>query len=85
MGRGDVLAGVEITVACDVTNPLYGPTGAARVFGPQKGATPEAVEQLDHACISSRFGPVMMISRTHRERAPRAGSASACSRSSARR
>jgi glycerate kinase len=48
-GRGDRLGGVEIVVACDVTNPLYGPNGAARVFGPQKGATPEVVDQLDRA------------------------------------
>lgn len=34
-------------VACDVKNPLYGPEGAAHIFGPQKGATPEMVEQLD--------------------------------------
>jgi glycerate 2-kinase len=37
----------EIEVLCDVTNPLTGPDGAARVFGPQKGATPEMVEQLE--------------------------------------
>ena len=37
-----------ITVACDVTNPLYGPEGAAYVFGPQKGATPEQVIELDN-------------------------------------
>ena len=36
-----------IRVACDVTNPLTGPNGAATVFGPQKGATPEMVSQLD--------------------------------------
>lgn len=36
-----------IEVACDVTSPLVGPHGAARVFGPQKGATPDAVERLD--------------------------------------
>ncbi len=36
-----------ITVACDVTNPLTGPDGAAHVYGPQKGATPGQVEQLD--------------------------------------
>jgi glycerate kinase len=48
-GRGDRLGGVEIIVACDVTNPLYGPNGAARVFGPQKGASPEVIEQLDAA------------------------------------
>lgn len=33
--------------ACDVTNPLYGPDGAAYVFSPQKGASPEEVEILD--------------------------------------
>lgn len=36
-------------VACDVTNPLLGKEGASAVFGPQKGATPELVEQLDKA------------------------------------
>ncbi len=34
-------------VACDVTNPLCGPTGCSAIFGPQKGATPEMVEQMD--------------------------------------
>ena len=34
-------------IACDVTNPLFGPNGASHVFGPQKGATPEIVEILD--------------------------------------
>jgi len=38
---------VSVEVACDVTNPLFGPQGAARVYAPQKGATPEAVEALD--------------------------------------
>ena len=37
----------EILVACDVTNPLYGPRGAARVFAPQKGATPAQMRRLD--------------------------------------
>jgi glycerate kinase len=36
-------------VACDVTNPLCGPEGASAIYGPQKGATPEIVEQLDAA------------------------------------
>ena len=36
-----------IRVACDVTNPLTGPNGAASVFGPQKGATPEMIPELD--------------------------------------
>lgn len=34
-------------VACDVNNPLYGKNGAAYIYGPQKGATPEIVKQLD--------------------------------------
>jgi len=41
------LQGVEIIVACDVTNPLCGEHGASRVFGPQKGATPEMAQVLD--------------------------------------
>ncbi len=41
------LKGVEIEVACDVDNPLTGRTGAAQVYGPQKGATPKMVKQLD--------------------------------------
>jgi glycerate kinase len=39
--------GVRLRVLCDVRNPLLGPRGAARVFGPQKGAGPEAVEELE--------------------------------------
>ena len=38
---------VKITVLTDVQNPLLGPDGAARVYGPQKGATPEQVEALE--------------------------------------
>jgi glycerate 2-kinase len=36
-------------VACDVNNPLCGPTGATVIYGPQKGATPEMVAELDQA------------------------------------
>lgn len=43
------LAGIEILVAADVDNPLCGPRGASHVFGPQKGANPAQVEQLDRA------------------------------------
>jgi glycerate kinase len=39
----------EVDVACDVTNPLTGPHGASAVYGPQKGATPEMVAELDAA------------------------------------
>ncbi|MDR1651310.1 MAG: glycerate kinase, partial [Synergistaceae bacterium] len=38
---------IEITAMCDIDNPLYGKTGAAYVFAPQKGADPEMVEFLD--------------------------------------
>ena len=43
------LAEAEIVVACDVDNPLCGARGASAVFGPQKGATPEMVAELDAA------------------------------------
>ena len=42
-------AEAEFDVACDVNNPLTGPEGASAVYGPQKGATPELVAQLDAA------------------------------------
>lgn len=56
------LADCQIDVACDVTNPLTGAEGASAVFGPQKGATPEMVADLDHAlthyaaCIKQDLG-----------------------------
>lgn len=43
------LKDLRIDVACDVTNPLCGDEGASAVFGPQKGASPEQVTQLDLA------------------------------------
>jgi glycerate kinase len=43
------LAECEIMVACDVDNPLTGPRGASAIYGPQKGATPEMVQELDRA------------------------------------
>lgn len=39
--------GARVVAVNDVTNPLWGPGGAAYTYGPQKGAGPEAVEQLD--------------------------------------
>jgi glycerate kinase len=38
---------LEVEVACDVTNPLFGPNGAAATYGPQKGATPAQVRELE--------------------------------------
>jgi glycerate kinase len=43
------LRGCTFEVACDVNNPLTGPTGASAVYGPQKGATPAMVIELDNA------------------------------------
>lgn len=43
----DLLRGVKIITMCDIDNPLYGKTGAAYIFGPQKGADEEMVEFLD--------------------------------------
>jgi glycerate kinase len=70
-GRGSPVERVKITVACDVTNPLYGPTGAAFVFGPQKGASPQEVRQLDESLrrLARRLG------KTREAEVPGAGAA----------
>jgi glycerate 2-kinase len=69
-GMRDVLDSlrVETTVACDVRNPLLGERGAARAFGPQKGATPEMVAELEGRLAS------MEDLRPHRD-VPGAGAA----------
>ncbi len=41
------IADTTVEAVCDVDNPLYGPKGAAFVYGPQKGASPEQVKELD--------------------------------------
>ena len=46
------LADVGISVLCDVTNPLCGSTGAAHIYGPQKGAGPAVIQQLDEGLAS---------------------------------
>jgi glycerate kinase len=52
----------SVEVLCDVDNPLCGVHGAARVYGPQKGATPEMIEQLERglarlaAIVRTQFG-----------------------------
>lgn len=60
------LADTEIIVASDVNNPLCGPNGASYIFGPQKGATPEMVNQLDQNL--GHFADVVarQIGRDHR-------------------
>ncbi|MCD6405392.1 MAG: glycerate kinase, partial [Planctomycetes bacterium] len=61
-GLSAAVDAVTFTVACDVTNPLTGPNGAAAVYGPQKGAGPGEVEVLDEglsalaACIRRDVG-----------------------------
>jgi len=43
------LFNTKVLVASDVSNPLCGPKGASRIYGPQKGATPEIIEELDES------------------------------------
>lgn len=46
-GLDPVIRDCRVTVMCDIDNPLHGERGAAHVFGPQKGASPELVVELD--------------------------------------
>ena len=61
----DELKDVRFEVACDVDNPLYGARGAAYVYSPQKGASPEMVEVLDeglqrfNSLVKNHFGKDM--------------------------
>jgi glycerate kinase len=70
-GRGSSVERVRIVVACDVTNPLYGPDGAAPVYGPQKGAAPPVVRWLDDElrALAARLG------KTAEAKMPGAGAA----------
>lgn len=58
--------GVELVALTDVRNPLTGPDGAAAVFGPQKGATPEQVAVLDERMVAwartLASGPIAAVS-----------------------
>jgi glycerate 2-kinase len=56
---------VKLAVACDVRNPLCGPDGAARAFGPQKGANDEAVKRLER-----RLGDWARLAARERGRDP---------------
>lgn len=56
------LAQCEFRIACDVTNPLCGAQGCSAVFGPQKGATPATISQMDgwlahYAALAARLHP----------------------------
>jgi glycerate kinase len=73
-GLTPALAQARIVVACDVDNPLTGPTGAAAVYGPQKGATPDDVRVLD-AALTRWADAVAAASATDARHAPGAGAA----------
>jgi glycerate kinase len=68
------VGGCEIVVACDVTNPLTGVRGAARTYGPQKGASPAQVEELE-AGLRSLAGVIRRDLGTDVEDLPGAGAA----------
>jgi glycerate kinase len=55
-GLDQRLRDTQVRVACDVDNPLCGPRGASAVYGPQKGATPAMVIELDQAL--RRYGHI---------------------------
>lgn len=68
------LAGLDLLVACDVTNPLLGPDGAAATYGPQKGATPADVATLDARLAT--YADLLEAATGRRERdTPGAGAA----------
>ena len=67
------LSGVEFVLASDVDNPLLGPSGAAAVYGPQKGASPDDVPLLDAAL--ARWADVAEAAAGRFRDAPGAGAA----------
>ncbi|WP_378954378.1 glycerate kinase [Pelosinus sp. sgz500959] len=68
------LAETTIMVACDVDNPLCGPKGATAVYGPQKGATPEMVTELD-AALKNFASKVQKVTGKDVAECPGAGAA----------
>jgi len=68
------LRGVALTLATDVTNPLLGPDGAARVFGPQKGLAPDRVDDVE-AAMAHFAGVVMETTGRDARDAPGSGAA----------
>ncbi|MER8098868.1 glycerate kinase [Kitasatospora sp. NPDC094016] len=70
----DVLAGVEIVVACDVDNPLLGPRGATAVYGPQKGADGDDLVVLEEGLTRFADQVALATGRDVRD-APGAGAA----------
>ena len=73
-GLVPTLAQAQVVVACDVYSPLTGPHGAAAVYGPQKGATPDDVRVLD-AALARWADAVAAASGADRRDEPGAGAA----------
>ena len=69
------LTGIEVTVACDVDNPLLGMHGAAEVYGPQKGASPADVDVLDAALAAWSVAVAKAIGTDEYTTHPGAGAA----------
>ncbi|HET9455698.1 MAG TPA: glycerate kinase [Candidatus Limnocylindrales bacterium] len=68
------LAEIELRIACDVTNPLLGEHGAAATYGPQKGADPDQVAELDRRL--GRYADALEVAAGRTERdSPGAGAA----------
>jgi len=72
----ELLRGCRITAMCDIDNPMYGPQGAAVVFGPQKGADETMVAQLDEN-LRHLAGVMQRQSRRNVAELPGAGAAGA--------
>lgn len=70
----DFVKNVPIVLACDVTNPLIGPEGAAHVFAPQKGANTAQVELLDQG-LANLAHAIMQYNGRDIERIPGTGAA----------
>ena len=73
-GLHPVLRGASIILATDVVNPLTGPDGAAEVYGPQKGATPTQISELDSG-LRRWAAVVAAVTGSDRSQAPGAGAA----------
>ena len=70
----DTLSGVEVVIASDVDNPLLGTRGAPAVYGPQKGASPDDVAELD-AALAHWADAVALLTAADVRDAPGAGAA----------
>ena len=75
-GRNSLLEQVEIVTMCDIDNPMYGPTGASYIFGPQKGADEAMVLQLDQG-IRNLSRVIALATGTDISQVPGTGAAGA--------